>query len=256
MSMENRFTLRGTRLKAKRLPVPVGLRQKKQKRKHPILRLLLCLCLIFFCLFFLINRRLSDKICTLATVEASNRVSSIVARAITKQLTDSPLLYSDLITLQYKSDGSVAAMNTNMPKLLQARGLLTEAVLAELRNSAFQRVSLPVGMLSGIELLSGVGPTLTLDLLVAERLEAYMESTFESTGINQTIHRISLTLDITVTIIHPAGEDSVTIHRSGCVAETVIVGDVPDAYTNINRLTDTITETDIDDLYDFGATLS
>jgi hypothetical protein len=40
-----------------------------------------------------------------------------------------------------------------------------------------------------------------------------------------------------------------------CVAETLIVGEVPDALTQINRLTEEISEEEIDDVNDFGAKL-
>ena len=121
------------------------------------------------------------------------------------------------------------------------------------RNESLMCVSVPIGSVSGIELLSGRGPTLDVNLVLAHGLSAYIGSEFYEAGINQTLHRVTVNIDVEIKLLTPTHTSIVSVQSSYHIAETVIVGEVPDAYTKIDRLTDDVTEEEIDDIYDFGA---
>ena len=64
-------------------------------------------------------------------------------------------------------------------------------------------------------------------------MHASFESEFRSAGINQTLHRVNLHLTATVRVVLPGESLSLTVEAEAPVAENVIVGDVPGAYTNV-----------------------
>ena len=76
---------------------------------------------------------------------------------------------------------------------------------------------------------------------------------FTERGINQTLFEMYITFEVTVTLSMPLRSVEVPISTRYLLAETVIVGDVPEAFTDINRTFDDITESEIDDINDFGA---
>ena len=87
----------------------------------------------------------------------------------------------------------------------------------------------------------------------ARAVYADYENTFSAAGINQTRHTVSVKITVSSGVYLPGYSAETTIETHIIIAETVIVGDVPDAFTKIDRLTDDVTEDEIDDIYDFGA---
>jgi hypothetical protein len=56
---------------------------------------------------------------------------------------------------------------------------------------------------------------------------------FETAGINQTRHEISLEASTQMRIVIPTGAETVSITTIVPVAEAIIVGEVPDSYINV-----------------------
>lgn len=212
--------------------------------------LLLALCLVFL-LFF--NFGLYPGVSALALAAAKNEASGIVARAFSENMATAGESYGELVTLHFREDGGISGMSCHMSALNSARNALLAAVLLRIGEERVLSVGIPLGNLLGGELFSGRGPEIPVRILLARSASAHMESEFRSAGINQTMHRILFTVTLTLTVLTPSHPTEIVLQESFPVAETVIVGDVPDAFTQINRLTDTITEQDIDDIFDFGA---
>ena len=95
-------------------------------------------------------------------------------------------------------------------------------------------IGLPLGSLILPELFSGTGPKLPIKVLSISSSDADFRNDFSAAGINQTSHRIMMDVTITMTVLTPVGTESVTVTSGVVVAETVIVGHVPDSYVNVN----------------------
>lgn len=214
--------------------------------------LVFALC-VSLCALLIFNIQLYPGIAILAESAAVNRAEEIIATAFSAALVAGGEAYDGLVTVGYRADGVVASLSCHMQKLNAARNGLLLAVLDALRTEEGITVGLPLGNLFGGELFSGRGPVVQVRILLAQGAHAYMESEFRSAGINQTLHRVLFTVSITLTVLVPTRSIQTTVTQSYCVAETVIVGEVPDAFTQISRLTDDVTEEDIDDVNDFGA---
>ena len=109
------------------------------------------------------------------------------------------------------------------------------------------------GSFSGIKLLAGRGPGVKIKISSIGNVETDLRSEFTSQGINQTLHRLYIDFRIDVILSLPLKSINVPVNCRYLLSEVVIVGDVPDAYTDINRTFDDITESEIDDINDFGA---
>ena len=64
-------------------------------------------------------------------------------------------------------------------------------------------------------------------------VNASFASEFTSAGINQTRHRILINTSVYISVMLPTGSAGTEVISEAVIAETVIVGDVPDSYTNI-----------------------
>ena len=125
--------------------------------------------------------------------------------------------------------------------LLQADSARLNALAAVCANDAQRRISelgeqgitVPIGTVSGIPILAGKGPKLTLHFTPAGAVTSSFGSEFSSAGINQTRHRINICLLATVRVVLPGMSQSLPVRAEATIAENVIVGSVPDTYTNV-----------------------
>ena len=224
---------------------------KRVSKKHLPIRLLALLLLLLIPLVFL-NRQMKEHLTERGEKEASTWFSALVHRAVAKELakgTD----YGSLITVTTGNDGSLLSLSADMPALLAMRTSICLEIYKEFQKDLTFTFPVPIGNLTGIDVLSGKGYSLPVSVEPARTFRAAFHSEFTEAGINQTLHRILFKIEADFSLLFPSGTKQVTVEDSFCMAETVLVGKVPDAYTEISRLTDDIDETDIDDIYDFGA---
>lgn len=231
--------------------------QKKhpRRRSFDLRRVLVFSLCVSFAFLLIFNFQIYPGICALAYSAAVNRAQGIIATAFSAAVAENEALYRELVTLTFRTDGAVASLSCHTQRLNAARNELLLSVLAAFRQNDYITVAIPLGNLFGGELFSGRGPLIYIRVLLAEGANAHMASQFKSEGINQTLHRVLFSITVNLTILTPTRPTQAVVTQAYAVSETVIVGDVPDAYTQINRLTDDVTEEDIDDLNDFGAHL-
>lgn len=215
-------------------------------------RRLLVLLLVLLALFFLFNFQFTPLLEALASTDATQTIEQLLSAAIHQEMEKNPTLYSDIVTLAYKNNGSVAALRADTAKLLTLRTRLSLSVVSLLQNDNRMIAEVPLSSLLGINIMPP-DIAIRLPIRLTRAFNAYFLSRFEERGINQTRHSILFFVSIEVTLLIPGGTRTLCVSREFPFAETVIVGDVPDAYTHIDRLTDDITESEIDDIYDFGA---
>ena len=226
-----------------------GNRGRARRRK---LRVAAVVGLLLFSLF-LVNSRVLPLLTEMAEAEAVNRIEKMMAEAATRQIASDPTAYEDLVHLTYRSDGLLSSLEADVGRINLAKSRLSLSIVDALDDARAIIVGVPLGNLFGINFLSGRGPQVRVRILLAQQLTTRLESDFSEQGINQTRHRILLAASIRLTILLPAGSRKVNVTQKFCIAETILLGDVPDAYTKIHRLFDDMTESEIDDVYDFGA---
>ena len=80
------------------------------------------------------------------------------------------------------------------------------------------------------EFLAGRGPDIPIEILSIRNSDASFTSHFSEAGINQTLQQINMHVSVDVTVLVLGQTDSFTVTSQVIVAETIIVGDVPDTY--------------------------
>ena len=190
----------------------------------------------------------------MAKKEAERKIEALVSAALTDVLESTPMMYSDIITLTYKENGSIASLQADTVRLISFRTKLLKRIFTYITNGSLMQISVPAASLLGINFFPS-SPSFDVNLRISESINAYFASQFEEQGINQTRHSILFYITLDILVLVPSSTERITVCREFPFAETIIVGDVPDAYTKISRLTDDITESEIDDIYDFGATI-
>ena len=166
---------------------------------------------------------------------ASARVESAAARAMNEAILEvlSGEAAGGLLSARESNQGHISLLTADTGKLNLLAADCAAAAQKRIMDLGEQGVSVPLGTLSGLPLLSGLGPRLSFRFTPVGMVQSSFHSEFRSAGINQTLHRITLQLTGTVRVILPGRAYSVTVTAQAPVAENVIVGDVPEAYTNV-----------------------
>ena len=120
-----------------------------------------------------------------------------------------------------------------MAALNRLRVQLVREILEVLEDLDVSRINVPLGVLLDSDLMWGRGPSITARALSVGTVSAEFDSRFTSAGVNQTLHRVWLEVSVPVTVLLPGGQIEVPVETSLCVAETVIVGQVPDAFLQL-----------------------
>jgi len=186
-------------------------------------------------MFSLFETRMKPAIDTIAQTRARNIAVREINLAVAEKLAfGNEVSYNDLIEVDKSADGSVEAIRTNIQLVNLLKAELMLLINERIWHIETQEISIPVGNLSGMQLLAGRGPEIPIRLIPAGDAEVEMLHNFTSAGINQTKHQISLDIRTNVEIIMPTGNTSVQVATQIPIAETIIVGSVPTTYMSLD----------------------
>ncbi|MBP7186364.1 MAG: sporulation protein YunB [Ruminococcus sp.] len=152
---------------------------------------------------------------------------NIVEQAAADYLRENEYTYSDFAAVLY-NEGKVVSIETIPCNINRVRNDIASAVNPKLADSGTISDRIPVGSLTGSYLLAGKGPKLKVKICPEGRAETEIRSEMESAGINQTRHRISAVITVKLTSSLPLYSFDSEVKYEFLLAETVIIGDVPD----------------------------
>lgn len=176
---------------------------------------------------------LPPAVTELALAAATDDITIIVNDVVSEILEGGELDYEKLVTLERNEQGAVTALIANSANINALRAKVTNAVVERFSDTDLTRISIPMGNLIGGTLLSGKGPRLKLDILSVTNVVTSFRNEFTSAGINQTRHRIILDVEVSLEVLLGPDSGTDSVLTEVIVAETVIVGTVPDAYAAI-----------------------
>lgn len=200
------------------------------KKHYIILRTILVLLLIIS-LFSALDKRIRPVVTTMSQYQC--RVISVLAmnEAVSDVMLQNEGLYEKLVETRYSPDGTVSSISVNSIEVNRVKEELTKALSNKLLSIGKQKIGIPIGTLSGWQLLAGRGPNVSLTIIPASYVSSQIIDKLESAGINQTQHRIFIEFSVEMSAILPGYSTSVEVESEMCIAQTLIVGKVPQLYS-------------------------
>ncbi len=177
----------------------------------------------------MLELRLRPVVEELAAVQVKNRVT----RDINSVLSDMSAEYCNLVTTQYGPQGEILALTTDMAAANRLRDQVADQVLSAIECIDVHELGVPFGSLFDIDLAWAKGPSIRVHSLVAGTVQTRMHSEFTAAGINQTQHRILLEVNVPLTVLLPGISTVTEVTTQVCVAETIIVGRVPQTFLEL-----------------------
>lgn len=204
----------------------------KPPRKRVVLRFAFVTVAVIVLIVVGIHMTIRPVIKTITGNQARILATSLINKAVLEELTVQGVQYDNLVELVYDAAGNIAALESNALALNRLHAVLSESINCALATMPNQDVHIPLGTLTGWELLSGRGPNLKLKMVPSSYIESAMRNNFDAAGINQTRHQILLDVTVTVSAILVPYTTTIQIHTVVVVAETIIVGTVPDFFAS------------------------
>ena len=168
---------------------------------------------------------------SLATTRVSNTVNRIISEAVDEAIQSGEIRYDQLISFEKDNEGRITAVHSNMAACNRLQSEILDLILTRVGQVSARELSIPIGSLTGSALLAGRGPRISVRMESVGTSSAWFENEFVSAGINQTNHRIILHIEVSVAILLPGVTTTTQVSNAVTVAETVIVGSVPETYT-------------------------
>lgn len=203
------------------------------KKRRRIGIKLFAVILIIAGILVLIDMRIRPIIEKTAAYQSKVLATRIINDIVYSELEEGDYGYDDLVTLTYNSDNTVASIESNMVSINKIKAKITKSVNDELAKMDQHDLSLSLGTVSGFTSFYNQGPLIPVKVQPEGYVETSLISAFESAGINQTLHRILVEINVDISAIIPGYTASATVETQFVIAETVIVGNVPGAYTHV-----------------------
>lgn len=210
----------------------------KYKRKRKRLAIAISsIILLFAVVVVYIRFVVTPVVKTVAEEKVRALTVSTVNAAVTSVLEAEPS-FVDMVEYGHDANGDLNSIKINATRVnavMQRSVQKTQNGLSDMISSG---VNIPVGSVSGITFLSGKGPNLNVAVIPVGSVDARLRSEFSEIGINQTIHKIYLSLDSTIKIIIPGAGNTIKSSSEVLLVESVIIGKVPDTYLNATTMED------------------
>lgn len=172
----------------------------------------------------------------LMQTQLDNQASSAINEAIQEQISGGEIDYDKMVTIEKDAAGNVTAMRANIGEINFLRTRILTRIDEKLMDLSIEELGVPVGSVVLPELFSGRGPNLPVRVIAVRTSDAAFRNEFQEAGINQTLHRIFFDIHVVVTILSLEGRQEIPVESSVLVAETVIVGQVPTTYIDMEEL--------------------
>ena len=197
---------------------------KKGCRLLIVMVLLCTMMLIFF------RIRYHESIRSLAHTMVRNTTSDLINDAVDRQIEEGNIQYDRLVYFEKDLDGRITALKTNMIEVNRLKTAILNRINDDILAVDTDRLGIPLGSLVLPELFSGKGPGIPVQIISIRNSDGSFKSLFTEAGINQTVHQVIMEVMVDVSVLVLGKTEDFTVSGQVVIAETVIVGQVPDTF--------------------------
>lgn len=189
--------------------------------------LIFFLCVLVIATLVLFRMRYRESIRLLAETQVRNSTSDLINDAIDRQIENGNIQYDRIVYFEKDLDGRITALKTNMSEVNRLKTDILNLINDEILALDTSDIGIPIGSLILPEMLSGKGPEIPVNILSIRNSDAAFTSHFTEAGINQTLQQLIMSVSVDVTVLALGETNSFTVSSEVVVAETIIVGQVP-----------------------------
>ncbi len=198
--------------------------------KRKAVRILALVLLLVVGVLVLFRRQYTGDIVSLAQTQVRNSTSDLINDAINRQIESGNIQYDRIVYFEKDLEGRITALKTNMSEVNRLKTEILGRINEDILAMDADQLGIPLGSLVLPEVFSGRGPGIPVEILSIRNSDASFSSRFTEAGINQTLQQLIMEVSVDVTVLVLGKTDSFTVASQVVVAETVIVGQVPNTF--------------------------
>jgi len=198
----------------------------------PVAFVLLFLALLFFFLFSIVEKNLAPTIIEIAESRANLIATETIHRVLYEKVLAN-VNYNDLVFVHKDTQQRITMMQANtikISRLVSQANLDIKEALDNLKDESFK---IPLGQTLGSQILAYYGPRINVKIAPIGTVNVKFVDEFQQAGINQVRHILYLNIQTSVRIVIPLATKGVTVNNQIPIAETIIVGEVPNTYFGV-----------------------
>ena len=195
-----------------------------------LIRFIIFVLAILLAVLIWFRLRHYDTIMELARTVVVNSTSDLINDAIDTQIEMGNIQYDRIVYFEKDLNGRITALKTNISEVNRLKTDILNLINEEILAMVSSQLGIPLGNFILPEVLSGKGPGIPIEVLSIRNSDAAFSSRFSEAGINQTLQQINMDVSVDVTVLVLGAAESFTVTSQVVVAETVIVGDVPQTF--------------------------
>ena len=176
--------------------------------------------------------RVRPIILEMAENAAGDIVEYIINEAVSEEIAANSANYHEIVSFEKSDGGEIKAVYTNTIKINELKSGIIKRIQEKVRTYDTIEVKVPLGAIFDLELFPALGPRIKFEMISTGFVNADFSSEFDAAGINQTRHQIDVIIDAELGVVGAMGNRSVQVQTSVPVAQSVIVGAVPERYNS------------------------
>ncbi len=193
-------------------------------------RICVFLLILAVLLLILFRTKYYSVICDLAKTQIINSTSDLINDAVAEQISSGNIAYDRIVYFEKDLNGRITALKTNIGEVNRLKTDTLNIINDEILATDHTELGIPMGSFLLPEFLSGKGPQIPVQIMSIRNSDAYFDSNFTHAGINQTLHQLNMSVLVDVSVLVLGRTLIFTVETEVVVAETIIVGDVPDTF--------------------------
>lgn len=190
------------------------------------------LIMIIFLLIFILwmlERNIEPVLSHIAEAEVKKEAQAAITKGIKQQLTLGPKL-NELMQIEKGADGKIIALQMNpeiQASIYTKTATAIENAINHLKDKPLQ---ISLGQILQSAVFADFGPDIPVDIWQEGSTKISMEPKMESKGINMVMVTVNIRVETELGIIVPFHEKNITLTTDYPVAQTMVVGEVPEYY--------------------------
>ena len=209
-------------------------KRKEKIKKNIFIFIMIFILSILIGSFIYIDDKLRPTITVIAETKAEELANKSINKAVSSVI-DNNIKYENLINVKTGEDGNIVMMQANSIIMNEIASKVALEIQSEMKKIKTTSTYIPIGTAIGSPLLAKYGPKIKVSIEPIGTVYVDFGTDFESSGINQTRHRIYLKAKTQVKVVVPLTTSTKEVKIQIPICETVIVGDVPQSYVNVPK---------------------
>lgn len=203
--------------------------------KHPkIIMVIIAIFLLINSILYFFDKNILPAVLSIGE-EKLRREATAIINETALDIYSKDFDYKDMIITEKDNEGNITMLRADTVKLNYLSAKLVLASNNKIGELEEVGLKVPLGYMTKNLVFYNLGPKINVDMTQIGNITSSYESVFESAGINQTRHKIYLNINMKMKLIVPLKSREVEIASQIPIAETIIVGKVPNTAIELNK---------------------